>query len=438
MLRYLTLIIFVHLSLFAFAQGNYNTSFTEVDSGWAANSVNAVVFRKNSLVTYKDIQYIAFYNQQQVVVVGKRRLGGKKWELKETIYRGNAADAHNTISIMVDGEGYLHLAWDHHGNPLNYCKSKKPGSLELTGKLSMTGLNEKNLTYPEFHQLINGDLLFFYRDGASGRGNLILNKYSVKTKQWTQVQSNLVDGEGKRNAYWQACVDIKGTIHLSWVWRESPDVASNHDMCYARSSDGGKTWTWSNGKKYVLPITAETAEYAFRIPQRSELINQTSICADADGRPFIATYWRDNNESVPQFQLIYIMNEQWQKQNLGFRKTPFSLSGAGTKKIPISRPQVITWRVGSITQVALIFRDQERGNKISVAFSPDIMKGTWKVNDLSSDNMGAWEPSYDTELWKQKKILDLFVQKVAQADGEGLTTLPPQLIKVCEWNPLKK
>ena len=33
--------------------------------------------------------------------------------------------------------------------------------------------------------------------------------------------ANLVSGEGKRNAYWQAVTDKKGTIHISWVWRES-------------------------------------------------------------------------------------------------------------------------------------------------------------------------------------------------------------------------
>ena len=48
--------------------------------------------------------------------------------------------------------------------------------------------------------------------------------------------------EGKRNAYWQACVGANGAIHLSWVWRESASVESNHDMAYACSKDGGKTW----------------------------------------------------------------------------------------------------------------------------------------------------------------------------------------------------
>jgi len=93
------------------------------------------------------------------------------------------------------------------------------------------------------------------------------------------------DGEGKRNAYWQMCTDTHGTIHLSWIWRESGDVATNHDMGYAKSEDGGLTWLKSTGEKYRLPIMAESAEYAVRIPQGHELINTTSMYSDALGLP---------------------------------------------------------------------------------------------------------------------------------------------------------
>jgi len=387
------------------------------------------------LVSYKGTQYIAFYNPQQFVVIGKRKSGEKKWKLQQTVYKGKTADAHNCISIMVDGDGYLHMAWDHHGDPLNYCRSKAPGSLELTGKLPMTGSNEKNVTYPEFHKLPSGDLLFFYRDGSSGKGNLVLNKYDLKTKQWSQLHPNLIDGEGQRNAYWQSCVDTKGTIHLSWVWRESPDVASNHDMCYARSKDGGKTWETSVAVRYQIPITAATAEYACSIPQKSELINQTSMFADAAEVPFIATYWREKGDSIPQYHIVYKKGGQWITKNLSFRKTAFTFSGGGTRRIPIARPQIIAWTRKQSLNVAVIFRDAERKDKVSIAICSDIEKGEWIIKDLTDETVGSWEPTYDTELWKEKEILDLFIQRVEQGDAEGSTNLAPQMIKVLEWKP---
>ncbi len=412
-----------------------NTKMVQVDTAWANNSVNAVIFRKNSLVTFRDTQYIAYYNNDRFVILGKRKPGEAKWQLHQTQYRGNAADAHNTISIMVDGDGFLHMAWDHHNNPLNYCKAIYPGSLELTERLSMTGSHEQKVAYPEFYKLPGGNLLFFYRNGASGNGNLVINQYDISTKKWTSVQTNLVDGEGKRNAYWQSCTDAKGTIHISWVWRESPDVASNHDICYARSRDDGKTWEKSTGEKYTLPINAGTAEYICSIPQKSELINQTSMVADQSGNPFIATYYKERGDSVPQYHVIYKMSNGWVVENLRFRKTPFSLSGAGTKRIPISRPQVIAWTAGKHLKVAVVFRDVERGDRVSVALCDDIKKAKWKLTDLTQQSLGSWEPTYDTELWKEQGKINLFIQKVIQADAEGNSGTPPQPVQVLEWHP---
>ena len=401
-----------------------------VGMGWANNSVNTVVFRKNSLCSFGQMQYIAYYDSSGFVVLGKRELSSNQWQLKTTALKGNVADAHNSISIMTDGEGYIHLAWNQHNNKLHYCRSKIPGSLEMTDELPMTGKLESKVTYPEFYVLPNGNLLFFYRDGESGQGNLVINSYNTKVKNWSQLYGNLIDGEKKRNGYWQACVDKKGTIHISWVWRESPDVASNHDMCYARSTDGGVTWENSKGEKYQVPITAETAEYICRIPQKSELINQTSMYVDEDGIPFIASYWKEKGDSVPQYHLIYKTDQKWQVKNLGFRKKAFSLSGAGTKRIPISRPQIISWQEGKSKYVGMIFRDEELGNKVSMAVNRNNEFNQWEITDLTTESVGSWEPSYDTELWKNKKQLNIFVQFTEQQDAEGKASIAAQQVRV--------
>ena len=403
-----------------------------VDSGWANNSVNTVIFRKNSLCTYKNEQYISFYNKDGYVVLGKRKLSSSKWNLQTTKFKGNVADAHNSISIMIDGNGYLHLAWNHHNNKLHYAKSITPGSLQITDEMPMTGTLEKNVTYPEFYSLLNGNLLFFYRDGQSGQGNLVINRYELKTKQWTQLHTNLIDGQKQRNAYWQACVDKNGAIHLSWVWRESSDVASNHDLCYAKSVDGGMTWMNSKNKSYTLPINATTAEYIVQIPQNCELINQTSMSADDEGNPFIASYWKDKRDTVPQYHIVYHTGEGWKVMNTGFRKTAFSLIGEGTKRIPISRPQIVVLGKGNNKSVVLLFRDEERGSKVSMAISHSIELNQWKLTDLSGYSVGSWEPSFDTNLWEQKKQLHLFVQYTDQQDAEGKSNIVPQPVQVLE------
>jgi hypothetical protein len=410
-------------------------SVSQVGQGWAGNSVNAVVFRKNSLVSDGASQYIAYYDGDGNVVLGKRRLGSDAWTLHRTGYRGKVSDAHNAISIMVDGAGYLHMAWDHHNNRLHYARSVAPGSLELK-EAGMIGRDEGSLSYPEFFRLPDGGLLFLYRDGGSGRGNLVLNRWDGASG-WRRVADNLISGEGRRSAYWQAFVDGQGTIHVSWVWRESPDVASNHDMAYARSRDGGATWEDSNGRRYTLPITAASAEYAARIPQNSELINQTSMAADADGNPYIASYWRDANSAVPQYRVLYRTGNAWRRLDLDFRRTPFSLGGMGTKAIPIARPQILVDQsgAGKAPSGLLVFRDSERGDRVSVVRIADFNQARWKVADLADTPVGAWEPSFDTELWRRQGLLHLFLQPVRQVDGEGVASVPPSAVQVLQWRP---
>lgn len=435
-LPFFVLLIFICTSLVnAQPLANKSVRIDSVGNGWAANTVNTVVYRKNSLVTFNGIQYIGYYDQEGFLVLGKRKSGASSWDIFKTQYQGNVRDAHNSISIMVDGDGFLHVAWDHHNNALRYARGESPGSLQLSEKMEMIGLEEGQVSYPEFYKLADGSLLFFYRDGGSGKGNLVINKYDVRTQKWARLHTNLINGEGKRNAYWQAFVDDRGVIHISWVWRESPDVSSNHDMAYAKSEDGGLTWKTSKGNLYNLPITASTAEYALKIPQKSELINQTSMCADAGGNPYIVSYWRDSASSFPQYHLIYQIKGSWKSVAFNFRKTDFSLSGLGTKRIPISRPQVLVKGKGKSAALLMLFRDEERGNKPSVLVVKSIRNLKWRISDLSESPLGSWEPSYDTELWKEQKILNLFIQNTTQTDGEGLTKSPAQMVSVLEWKP---
>ncbi len=424
--------IFALTSVAAFPKNHkkkpLKTHLSMVGNGWSGTSVNTAVFRTNSVASHGNTQYVSYYDADGFLTLAKRRMGTDKWTVQRSQYKGNVRDGHNVICIGIDGDGYLHVAFDHHGHPLRYARSIAPGSLTLGDREPMTGIDEKNVTYPEFYTLADGDLLFVYRSGASGRGNMAMNRYDRRAKRWQRVRDSLIDGENRRSPYWQVYVDGNGIIHVSWVWRETWLVETNHDLCYARSADGGKTWTRSDGTPYSLPITAANAEYAWRIPQNSELINQTSMTADADSRPYIVTYWRDSDSTVPQYRLVWYDGEKWGSRIISRRTTPFSLSGGGTKMIPISRPRI----VADGRNVGVIYRDVERGSRVSYAYSTTGCNGEWHTVDLTDFSVGAWEPSHDTELWRSKQRLDLFVQQTSQGDGERAVDAAPTLVYVLE------
>ena len=398
------------------------TKIVPVADGWARNSVNAVIFRQNSLTTFRESQYTAFYDRDGFMVLAKRERNSSTWEINKTQYRADVEDAHNSISIEVDGNGVLHISWGLHGENLLYAQSKEPESIELGDLQTMTGKNEDAVTYPAFYRLAGGDLLFMYRQGISGAGNIMLNRYDSETKLWKFVAHPLIDGEGERNAYMNSmAIDDDGGWHLSWTWRETWDVATNHDIMYTFSPDEGKTWLRSDGNKYTLPVTFENAEVIYEIAQGSQLINQTSMTINSEGEPVIATYWLPDNSAAPQYNIIWQNSGEWTVRQISNRNLSFSLSGGGTKRIPISRPQIIT---GENQQLHVIYRDFEQGGGISVATSTHPDYREWDVMNIYHDSVEMWEPTYDPHAWKEYGELHLFVQKVGQGDGCLLYTSP--------------
>ncbi|MEP7267824.1 MAG: BNR-4 repeat-containing protein, partial [Saprospiraceae bacterium] len=149
------------------------------ESGWSRTSANATIFRKNSIVSNDSFQYISFYDDDKKIVIGKRPLISSNWDQKKLSLTGHPEDAHRSISMALDGAGFLHLAWDHHNSDLKYTISQSPGSLDFEPSQSMTKNIESSVTYPEFYRLPNGNLLFLYRDGSSGNGNLIINQFDI-------------------------------------------------------------------------------------------------------------------------------------------------------------------------------------------------------------------------------------------------------------------
>jgi hypothetical protein len=411
---------------------------------FAGSSVNVVANIRQSVVTHNDRQFAAYYDADGFMVLARRALNPdtqpSKWETLRTSHRGNVADAHNSISLALDGAGFLHVSWDHHGNPLNYARSVTPGSLELAPKSPMTGERESRVTYPQFFVLPSGELLFLYRDGRSGQGSLVLNRYDTATQTWHTVQPNLISGEGKRSPYWAMTVDARGTLHLAWNWRESPDVASNHDLAYARSTDAGLTWTKSDATPCALPITAASAEYAALIPQNSNLMNPPFITTDAANNPAIVSYWSPTPDSAPQFQIIRHDGKTWQPIPGPARTDKFSLAGTGTKRPPISRALLLfspSAKTPALSSLHLIYRDDTRSSRIIVATRDSLPESFWRETELTPKSVGAWEPSFDPAAWDKSQQLHMLVQRAEQRDGNDRTAAPtpPSKISVLTWTP---
>jgi len=212
-----------------------------------------------SLLTCPKGQYVAYYDEQHRMTVASRTLDSKTWKYQILPSRVGW-DSHNGVTMAVDDDGYIHLSGNMHCVPLIYFRMSRPWDITSFERIkAMTGKNERRCTYPHFMRGGKGEFIFHYRDGGSGNGNEIYNVYDRKTKSWRKLLDRpLTDGRGKMNAYMIGpSLGPDGYFHMTWVWRDTPDCATNHDLSYARSKDLVH-WETIAGRPIQLPIKLDT------------------------------------------------------------------------------------------------------------------------------------------------------------------------------------
>lgn len=267
-----------------------------VDRVWAGHEVPFAL-----LVTEERI-YVGYYDAARQLSIASRPRGSSWWTYAK-LPSWVGWDSHNSIAMAVDTAGQLHVAANMHNDPLVYFRTSAAGDVRTLARVPVMvdKAAERSMTYPAFLKDAEGRLIFKYRDGGSGRGREIYNQLEAGT--WKRLtDAPLVDGEGKRSAYFVGPVaSPDGWFHLSWAWRDSPDAATNHDLSYARSRDLVR-WERSDGSPLPLPIRLGDAEVVDPVPVRGGMINNnTPIGFDAAGRPVIAFHKFDAGGNTQVF-----------------------------------------------------------------------------------------------------------------------------------------
>jgi GT2 family glycosyltransferase len=256
------------------------------------------------LYTTANDQFVAYYDSSRRLCVASRVLGDRHWKralLPETL----GWDSHNYVTLAIDPAGHVHVSGNMHVSPLSYYRSSEPGDVSTLQRVPrLTGTNEDAVTYPRFLHDPSGSLVFTYRHGHSGAGNQVFRAYDHHKQQWKALHhGTLFDGEGKRNAYLQGPrLGPDGYFHLCWVWRDTPDAASTHTLCYARSRDLQR-WETSAGTQIARPIIFERAEIVDPVQCNSGLINNNHLIGfDAQGRVVISYQKHDEFGNTQIYQ----------------------------------------------------------------------------------------------------------------------------------------
>lgn len=351
---------------------------------WSAHPVGF------SLLTRAPWQYVAYYDRDRRLTVAWRRLGEAKW-LYQVLPVTTGWDSHNYVTMAADRGGYLHLSGDMHCSPLRYFRTSKPGDPSTFERVDrMTGELEKRTTYPRFFEGPDGGLIFTYRDGSSGNGNQIFNVLDAPKGQWRRLLDKpFTDGEGKRNAYFHGPVKgPDGWFHLAWVWRETPDAATNHDLSYARSRDL-RHWQTAAGKPLSLPIRLKDGATVDPVPVGGGLINGNSAIGFDGGGQVTISYHKHDAKGHTQPWTARFTNGKWVFHQTTDWPVRWEFGGGGSIPFAITLGPV-TAAGGRLTQN---WRHFKFGGGTWL-LDPETLRATGKAEQARVSGLGGVEGSF--------------------------------------------
>ena len=295
------------------------------------------------LLTHKGHQFIAFYDADRKMTVGQRRLEEASFQLfrlegtwleaRGRLSTDIAWDSHNSVTMAIDRNDHIHLSGNMHVDPLIYFRTKEPLDVSTFERVDhMVGENETRCTYPVFMKGPNEELVFRFRDGSSGNGVDYYNQYDEAKEAWSRlVNVPILDGMDAMNAYARMPeLGPDGRDHMIWMWRDTPDCATNHDISYASSPDL-VNWVAGDGSPLGLPITVKApSSIVDPVPPGGGLINMCqSLGFDSLHRP-IVSYHKHDGEGNTQAYASRLENGSWKVYQLSDWDYRWEFGGGGS------------------------------------------------------------------------------------------------------------
>ena len=393
-----------------------------------------------ALVNHEQDQYVGYYDEHRRMTFVQRKLGQTVWrrcrpdimDEHPPAKDGRTAthvgwDSHNYLAMAIDSAGHLHASGNMHVNPLVYFRTTRPGEvMSLEYFPHMVGDHEKHVTYPRFLTAPDGRLVFTYRDGSSGNGRDIYNIYDVKTQRWSRLLDQpLLDGQGKMNAYPVGPVrGPDGFYHMTWVWRDTPNANTNHDLSYARSKDLVH-WEDGAGEPLALPITIANGEVIDPVPARHGLLNSNQrLSFDSKGR-VVVSYHKDVGKPKAT-QLFNARRDEagWTIVQASDWTYHWHFSGTGSLSDEITIGGVTPVGKGKLAQT---FKHAKHGD------------GGWLLDEETLQRVGDYkpEPPLPAELMKVESSFPGMAVNTLRASDHVLRweTLPPNRDKPLEGPP---
>lgn len=366
-----------------------------------------------NVVTARGFEYVAYVRSDNHIVIAQRVAGSKVWTVTDlnSFFGAQVADGHNVTSIAVDANGYIHVSGNMHNVALMYIRSNAPDSIAAFTARTMIGTEEDSVTYPIFVSRA-GLLYFTYRNGVSGAGDFFLNSYNPATQTWTRRAKlfALASGGSTFSAYPSGPhIDATGSMHMSFVWRDTGFANTTRDVGYIKSDDGGTTWKNAAGVTQTLPITFDTSPTVFSTPATDSGLLNTQLTVTLDGVVHIDFLYYDAN-GASNVMHLWLDGTGWHNEFVTFGKARMA-TNVGILDSSVGRAGIVSYK----NEVYAIWRSSMDGKGGQIR-AIDISKpGSPFEFPISEIDVGAQEPV----LWDDGAIQNSGVVKFL------LTTQPP-------------
>ncbi len=385
----------------------------ELGLAYADSSVNVSVFREKSILSLPHGEHaVAYYDQYGDVRIDVLSVAGTTRRAARVTPRISdhlLADGHSGISLGRSVDGMIHVLYGAHATPPYYAAFDEdllrdmPATVEITATLW-----PMDLTYPQFYN-VGSELQLWHRvDPENSVGRMIYDPAGGGFFFDSQVL--LTPGDADR--VYMNNLAVQGTnLGLAWVYRlfSTDDMVRNEGLYIARSSDSGASWSELDGTPMVLPSIRGTVPAVVDVPDSLQPLNQVASAYGPDGWLYV-TYYAKNSDGIHQIFLVTVRPDGSTEapSKVSDNTQAFDLLGRGTLVLPLSRPQIAV----SEKYVHVFYRQQD---EIVFASRPTAnSSAAWIHTRFDAGPLGAWEPTFDRESWRENHQLYLYVQEARQ------------------------
>jgi hypothetical protein len=241
-------------------------------------------------------------------------------------------DNHGRPALLVDDEGYVHLAFGGHGghdglggNPFGVTRGRGEQTHVITDRpedISSWSVLEnvsKRGTYSQFVKMDNGEIFLFYRHGGH-KSDWVIQRSTDNGRTFTAARPYLKhnlrsDMEGVRDSWYMWFTrqrdGIVGCMYVYHLCSDTDHQPTRYNVYYMTWDTVLDSWTNAAGDTLPIPLSRSEADQLTRVvDSQGNRCNHCVCKIDDDGNPLVLfrygqparirfTRWRNGSWTEP-------------------------------------------------------------------------------------------------------------------------------------------